>query len=363
MKRSIFGFGYCLCLVLAASPAWGAPTVSVAEQYMLNTDAQRRIPILVSSPTHERVEGVNVAVQIGDGGTVNGGTNTAPRIINLDPIGPGTIFNASNTGSTPLYISLSGNSPYLIASADTTTASGDLDANGVLAWLTVNPSGATVGLTYQVNLQNVGLGAANGPWFTNFATLPAAFGSLTSIHIVNLHQSVWNATHSGAWTDAHWTNPEPPYPNYTTQAIVNTNYTVDVTSAQEADSLALSNGGQVAISSAGSLALTTSATIGVGSTLQVAGGLDAQNITVNGNLNVVGSGSVDVASNTITGAGTLNVGNIGGSTSLTVASIQVGTLNIGTLPGSALSNPVPEPATITLLILAGLGMLWYCKRN
>jgi hypothetical protein len=236
----------------------------------------------------------------------------------------------------------------------------------VLAWLTVNPAGATVGSAYQVNMQNVGLNATDGPWFTDFATVSAAFLPITSIHIVSLHQSIWNAGQNGTWTESHWTNPQPPFPNYTTQAIVDTNHTVNVTLAQEANSLALSNGGQVAISSAGSLLLTTNATIGNGSNLQVAGSLNAQNITLDGSLNVLASGSANVAN--ISGTGTLTVGDGTGSATLTAASIQAGTLTIGVLSGvpqsgSTTPAPVPEPTTITLLILAGLGMLLYCRRN
>jgi hypothetical protein len=376
MNRSIFGYG--LWLVLAVSPALGSPLISIDEQYMLNTDAQRRIPILVSSPTHERVEGVNLAVQIGDGGAVNGGANTAPRIINLDLIGPGTIFNASNTGSTPQYVSLSGNPPYLIATADTTTITtvppppvpNDLEANGVLAWLTVNPAGATVGSAYQVKLQNVGANDVDGPWNTDFTTVSAAFSPIASIHIVNLHTTTWNAGNSGAWTDTTWTDPQPPFPNYTAQAIVNTSYTVNVASAQEANSLALSNGGQVAISSAGSLSLTTNATIANGSNLQVAGSLNAQDITLNGSLDVAAGGSAHVAN--ISGTGTLVVGDGTAASILTADSINIGTLTLGIgskiviapLPGGpqAGSNSltvVSEPSSLMLLGVFAIGLLTY----
>ena len=372
MNRSIFGCG--LWILLAVCPALGSPLIGIDEQYMLNTDAQRQIPIMVSSATHERVEGVNLAVQIGDGGAVNGGANTAPRITNLDLIGTGTIFNASNTGSTPLYVGLSGNPPYLIATADTTTSSGDLEANGVLAWLTVNPAGATVGSAYQMNMQNVGLNAADGPWSTDFTTVPAAFSPIASIHIVNLHTTTWNATHSGAWTDTTWTDPQPPFPNYTAQAIVNTNYTVNVTSAQEANSLALSNGGQVAISSAGSLLLTTNATIANGSNLQVAGSLNAQDISLDGSLNVTAGGSAHVAN--ISGAGALGVGNGSTASILTADSINIGTLTLGIgsrvviapLPGGPQAgnnslSAVPEPTTLTLFSVGAIGLLIYICRK
>jgi autotransporter-associated beta strand protein len=364
----------------------GSPLISIDQQYMLNTNAQRQIPVLVSSAAHERVEGVNLVVQIGDGGAVNAGVNTAPQITNLDLVGPGTIFNASNTGSTPQYLGTGGNPPYLIAMADTTTASGDLDANGVLAWLTVNPSGAAVGSTYQVILQNVGANYATGPWTSDFGGAAASFPvGIAYIHIVDLHQSTWNAGASGLWTNSTWTSSAPPFPNYTTQAIVNTPYTVNVTSAQEANTLAISGGGKVAIGSAGSLAITAGLTVSTGGTLSVASasGLSAAGIQLQGGtlsgsgtlapavtlsggtldaplsaaggtggLSKTGSGTATLLSNatysgnttitagrlqlngpssalhSVTGAGALGVGNGLAASILTADSIQTGVLTI-----------------------------------
>jgi autotransporter-associated beta strand protein len=114
-----------------------------------------------------------------------------------------------------------------------------------------------------------------------------------SIQIVALHQSVWNAGANGNWTESHWTNPQPPYPNYTTQAVVNTNYTVDVTSAQEADALVLSNGGKVAVGSTGSLAITQGATVSTGGVLSITSG------------STLSATGVQLAGGTISGKGTL----------------------------------------------------------
>src|SRR3989304_1314399 len=97
MKKVIL-FCFCLGMLFSITQVFGATEISVGTHYMLNTNQERLIPIMVSSPT-EYVEGLILAVQIGDGGAVNGGTNTAPQIADLDIIGPGTIFNASNPGS------------------------------------------------------------------------------------------------------------------------------------------------------------------------------------------------------------------------------------------------------------------------
>ena len=344
MNTRIFGYG--LWLLLAVSPALGSPLISVSDQYMLNTNALRQIPILVSSSPAEQVAGVDLAVQIGDGGTINGGVNTAPRITNLDVVGPGTIFHGNNTGTgtladgtpLPVYLGSAGNN--LIAATATTTNSGTVGANGVLAYLTVNPSGAAVGSAYQVILQNVGANYATGPWTSDFGDTAASFpAGIAYIHIVNLHQSVWNAGHSGAWTDATWTNPQPPFPNYTTQAIVDTAYTVNVASAQEANTLAISGGGNVAIGSAGSLAITAGLTVSTGGTLSVvsSSGLSAAGIQLQGGT-ISGSGTLAPA--VALSGGTLDTPLSGDNLILSLAAGGTGGLSktgsgTATLPSNA----------------------------
>src|SRR3989304_6203921 len=246
--KKIIPLGSCLGILLSITQVFGSPLISAGRHYMLNTNQQRLIPIMVSSAS-EDVEGLILAVQIGDGGVVNSGSNTAPQIVDLDITGPGTIFNASNTGSSLQYL---GN---LIAMDETTTASGDLEANGILAWLTVNPNGAALG-SYHIEFQNVGENVDGGPWTTDFAGVLASFNSSNDwIEIIGLHQMKWNAASNGNWTNATWTGSPPPFPNYTANAVVDTSYTVNVTSTQEANSLALSSGGKVSLGSTGSLAI------------------------------------------------------------------------------------------------------------
>jgi autotransporter-associated beta strand protein len=330
MKRRILNYG--LWFILTVSPALGSPLISIQDQYMLNTNAQRLIPILVSSSTNELVDGVNLDVQIGDGGSVNGGTNTAPRITNLDIIGPGTIFYGNNTGTgtladgtpLPVYIGSGGNN--LIAGTATTTDSGTVNANGVLAWLSVNPSGAAVGSAYQVILQNVGANYTTGPWTSDFADVSASFPTgIAYIHIVSLHETKWNAGASGAWTDATWTSSAPPYPNYTCQAIVDTPYTVSVASAQEADSLAISGGGKVAIGSGGGLTVTEGVTVSSGGTLAVASGaaLSAAGIQLDGGT-LSGTGTITPAVSV--NGGTLNTPNLSDNMVLSAAVTGTGGL-------------------------------------
>ena len=286
MKRRILA--YCSLFLLTVSPVLAGPFISAGTHYMLNSNVTRKIPITVSSFPAERIEAVYLAVQIGDGGSVNGGANATPRITNLDIIGPGTIFDASNLGCTPQYLG----TPSLIALAETATAAGDLEANGVLAYLTVNPNGAPLG-SYAIGLRNVGANVPDGPWNTELFMPTASISGGDSIQIVALHQSVWSAAGNGAWTDANWTNPQPPFPNYTTQAIVNTPYTVNVASAQEADTLTLSGGGKVSIGSTGSLAISNGVTVSGGGVLSLVSGagLSATGIQLSGGV-ISGSGAL-----------------------------------------------------------------------
>jgi hypothetical protein len=347
MKRYFCTF--CLWLSFTVTVAFADPTISVGTQYMLNTNVERRIPIMVSSATHEAVEGVNLYLQVGDGGAPNGGTNTAPQITNLDLIGPGTIFNASNTGGSWMGLGVGPDNsqpPYLLAFDSTTTASGSVEANGVLAYLTVNPAGAALG-AYRIDLQNAGQNIPGGPLpASDFAGIPASFLSNDGwIRIVNLHDMRWIADRNGNWTEAVWDSSAPPFPNYTANAVIDAPYTVTISGNQEANSLALSNNGKALVGSGSALTLTTSLDVGDGTTsLQVEGLLNAQAVTLNGTLIITNGGTATVTN--IIGNGTIQVGGESGNSELTAGSIHADTLSIGSLGSSA---AVPEPSALVLL--------------
>jgi hypothetical protein len=93
------------------------------------------VPILVTGG--EPISGIDLFVQIGDGGAAVGGDDTGPIITNLDLV-TGAIFATNNSGvftdPTPL-----------IWGATTTTTSGTVLASGVLATLTIDTTGILTG--------------------------------------------------------------------------------------------------------------------------------------------------------------------------------------------------------------------------
>ena len=98
------------------------------------------------------IQGVNFYIQIGDGGDDNGGTDTKPIITALDIVGPGTLFNGiSNAQSTDSTAN------DLIWFADTTVlaAVGTTEANGLLAYVTVDTAGTAAGEVYDLFLTGV----------------------------------------------------------------------------------------------------------------------------------------------------------------------------------------------------------------
>jgi hypothetical protein len=85
----------------------------------------------------EAVSGIDLFVQVGDGGTTVGGDDTGPKITNLDLV-TGTIFASNHTDV------FTDPAP-LIWGATTTTTTGTVAASGLLATLTIDTTGITTG--------------------------------------------------------------------------------------------------------------------------------------------------------------------------------------------------------------------------
>ena len=112
-----------------------AATVNAGKHFLAPNQASQFVPISVSSG--QAVAGVDLFVQIGDGGAAAGGDDAGPTISGVDFGGTG-IFSSNNTGvfvdSTPLLLG-----------ATTTTQSGTVAATGRLAMLAVSTVGFTTG--------------------------------------------------------------------------------------------------------------------------------------------------------------------------------------------------------------------------
>ncbi len=290
-KKMIYGL---MLLFWTFAAALAGPVIDAGTHYLLPND-ERTIAISVSGG--DLVEALNFFIQVADGGHVNLGVATKPKITNIDIIGPGTLFSQSNTGAEPVYLAAEGD-PNLIGMAVTSTQRGvQLAATGTLAYVTINTNGTlSSDPPYALNLEHVAANYAPPDGFgTNFGEGGPTINA-GQIVIVDKHDMVWNKSDNGIWTEATWTGSPPPYPNYTAGAVVNTPYNVAVNNAQEADKLTLSGGGRIAIGSAGSLAVTTDLNINAGGTLAVVSGagLSAAGINLSGG-KISGSGTIGPA--------------------------------------------------------------------
>jgi hypothetical protein len=124
----------CLLVCTMGSAARAAAVNAGTHVLAPNTPGQQ-VPILVTGT--DSVSGIDFFVQVGDGGATVGGDDTGPRITQVDLVS-GTIFAGNNTG---VFV----DPAPLIWGATTTTSSGSVSANGVLATLTIDTTGMFVG--------------------------------------------------------------------------------------------------------------------------------------------------------------------------------------------------------------------------
>jgi hypothetical protein len=110
-----------------------------------------------------QVAGEDFFAQIGDGGTFNNGVNTKPVFSNVDIL-TGTIFAGRNTGATMDPGGPESAHP-LIWVDGTTTNSGTVLDNGLLATLTIDTTGVSSG-TYPLLLKGVATSLTPGGFST-----------------------------------------------------------------------------------------------------------------------------------------------------------------------------------------------------
>ena len=161
--RSHGGGGRRIPVLLAAAALLGLamtaranPVIDVGVVPLLPNTPEQKVRIYVSDGID--VQGLNFNIQIADGGVAAGGSIVGPEIEDVDILF-GTPFDGNNTGQND---SLSMRQIWV---QTTTTASGTVFANGLLAILTIN----TAGFAGQVFDLKVG-DTLNGD--TDFAGLP-----------------------------------------------------------------------------------------------------------------------------------------------------------------------------------------------
>lgn len=140
-------------ILIATTRADAAFVVDVGTNYVLPDRPGQRIEIRVTGT--EPVEGLNVFVQIADGGVELGGSVRGPRISGIDIVN-GTIFSRNNLGQ------FTGDTfPQAVAAYTlTATATPEVIGSGVLAVLTVDTTGILDG-TWALLLADTKMGTSD----------------------------------------------------------------------------------------------------------------------------------------------------------------------------------------------------------
>lgn len=124
-------------LVFWAAPFACAAAIDAGMHTLAPNMAGQQVQIHVTGG--EAVSGIDFFVQVGDGGPDVGGDDTGPKITQLD-LATGTIFAANHTD-----VFTDPAPARLLWGAATTTNSGTVPANGILATLTIDTTGITTG--------------------------------------------------------------------------------------------------------------------------------------------------------------------------------------------------------------------------
>ena len=145
MKRILFALIVIMSLALAAR---AQPLIQVGNYQLQPNTSGQELDIIVHNGGV--VEGLNLLLQLGDGGAALGGVNgSAPKIQDIS-ITTGTIFDGNNTGR--VFDDVPANQFWQI---HTTTASGTVLADGILARVVVDTTGFSNGV-YQLLLGHIG---------------------------------------------------------------------------------------------------------------------------------------------------------------------------------------------------------------
>ena len=166
---------YVVLFLATSTTAAAMPIINVGNHDFLPGEIRT---ITLSATGGDAVQGMNLYIQVDDGGVPNGGAATMPKITAVDIIGSGTLFDGNNTGQTDVFAS------DLLWAASVTTDSETVPASGTLALVTIDTAGTAPGEVYSLLLKETAVGIFGAPGVdTDFAGLPASItnGSLTIV--------------------------------------------------------------------------------------------------------------------------------------------------------------------------------------
>ncbi len=151
-------FGLSFAILVCSTPAALATPAIVLGNYVMPTNTTGNV-IDVFVTGGDVVQGLNFVMD------VNNNQPGGPVITAIDIVGPGTIFGPNNTGQVN-----PNPPPAFKVKATTTTASGTVSANGLLAHVTFSTIGMQPGV---YPLRMTGMATAGGGTATNFAGIAA----------------------------------------------------------------------------------------------------------------------------------------------------------------------------------------------
>ncbi len=163
----------CLVLIpMTAAPA--AVIIDVGDHNLVPQTPGQQFSILVSGG--DPVEGVDLLLQMGDGGSVLGGVDgSAPRITGVTLIAGNMVFSSSNTGDvfpdppTDMF--------WQISTTTDVPAASTVPAQGVLALVTVDTTGFRGGGVFTLKAGDIQ--ASGGTFDSTFAGVPATINNGT----------------------------------------------------------------------------------------------------------------------------------------------------------------------------------------
>jgi MYXO-CTERM domain-containing protein len=154
-----------------------AATLGLSTTTVQNAAGQQILVTINGADTN--IQSSDLYVQIGDGGSANGGISTVPTITSISMSTAGMLF--AGDGAFESFIA---NGP-LIAKDSIFSSTNLSDSSATLASITLNASSLSPGSTFTIRLANVGANVGGGPFNTDLinnlsASIPLSGTGFTS---------------------------------------------------------------------------------------------------------------------------------------------------------------------------------------